>query len=583
MLAASGDFAAADCDEMDNTDPAIAQGGLAVDAPSSFPEVTGMGGTQFDVSGGGNFSKGAAVGYIPETAWNDTTEFDQLDGGGGGASVYFTQPPWQNGVAPPDGMRHVPDLSFPASNLVDPFYIYTTDVSSGGFGVVGVGGTSCAAPSMAGVVALLNQYLVSTGAVTQAGLGNINPTLYHLAQTQSTAFHDIVNGNNIVPCASGSPNCINATEGWPAGPGYDSATGLGSVDVTNLAHLWNTALATQAVVVASLDQNPVYKAADGSWKFTLTLTEEAGIATTFTGLTINGAALTAQIPSLFGTSAIAARGSIQASYTLTNLDVSNGPVNVVFAFSGLDAGGAAWNTTITVPFAGAQPVLAIRTANNAASGQSLFSPGELIGVYGNGMGNFAQSATITPVPEYMAGVEAWVNYGPGFSQTVSAPLLYVSPTQVNLQIPYEVPAGPAQLGIGNPYTFLTYNFTVASAAPGIFSYSTGGAGSPIGSSPARAGDTVAIYITGEGQVSPVVADGDTPSSHLIPTAQQPVSITVGGVPVALPFAFIGVPGWAVGVMQINFRIPDSVGTGPQPIVVTVGAASSLPANITIAE
>jgi len=580
FLASSGDSAAADCDELDNTDPAIAQGGLAVDAPGSFPEVTSMGGTQFDDQAGGFFSKGAALRYIPEVAWNDTALVGQLDGGGGGASVYFTQPPWQSGAAPADGMRHEPDLSFPASNVVDPLFIYSSD---GGAGATAVGGTSCAAPTMAGVVALLNQYLVSNGSVKQAGLGNINPTLYRLAQTQSSAFHDIVNGSNSVPCASGSPNCTNGTEGWPATTGYDSATGLGSVDANNLVHVWSTALATQAVVVPSVDSNPVYQNSDGSWTFTISLTEEAGLPTSLTGFTLNGTSLVGQIASLFGTAAIPANGSIKAAYTLQNLNVSNGPVNVLFAFSGVDAGGAAWSTTMSVPFTGPQPALAIRTMNNAASGQSLFAPGELVGVYGSGMGNFAQLATVTPLPEYMAGVEAWVNYGRGLSQTVSAPLMYVSANQVNVQIPYEVTAGEAQLGIGNPYNFITYNFTVSSAAPGIFSYATTGAATPIGSDAARVGDTVAIYITGEGQVSPTVTDGDVPSPRLVPAPQQAVTITVGGVPVAEPYAYLGVPAWAVGVMQIDFKIPSGVAPGPQPVVVTVGKTASLPSNINITE
>ena len=583
FLAAAGDSGAADCDGLDNNPPAVAQGGLAVDAPASFPEVTGMGGTEFNEAGGSYWNHGAAAGYIPEIVWNDTALVGSLNSGGGGASVYFTQPPWQNGIAPNDGMRHVPDLSFPASDVVDPLFIYTSDRASGTVGATGVGGTSCGAPTMAGVVALLNQYLVSSGAVTQPGLGNINPTLYRLAQTQSSAFHDIVTGDNIVPCASGSPNCTNGTQGWAAGSGYDSASGLGSVDAFQLVHLWSTALATQAVVVPSADQNPVYQTSANLWNFILTLTEEAGIATTLTGFTINGVSNAAQIPSLFGTAAIAARGSIQASESLQNLDVSSGPVNVVFGFSGVDVSGATWNTTMTVPFTGPQPLLAIRSASNAASGQAVYAPGALVGVYGSGMGNLVQLATVTPLPEYMAGVEAWVNYGPRFASTAFAPLMYVSPNQVNLQIPYEVTAGPAQLWVGNPYANVSIDLTVASTAPGIFSYATGGDASPIGSQSARVGDTVAIYITGEGKVRPIVLDGSTPFPRTVPSPQQTVSITLGGVPVATPFAFIGIPDWSVGVTQINFKIPGGVAPGPQPIVVTVGSAPSLPANIAITQ
>ena len=76
-----------------------------------------------------------------------------------------------------------------------------------------------AAPTMAGIVTLLNQYLVSSGAQKQAGLGNINPTLYRMAQSSPGVFHDIMAGNNSVPCVIGSPNCTTGTIGYNAGSG----------------------------------------------------------------------------------------------------------------------------------------------------------------------------------------------------------------------------------------------------------------------------------------------------------------------------------------------------------------------------
>ncbi len=69
------------------------------------------------------------------------------------------------------------------------------------------GGTSFAAPSFAGLLAVMEQKLASGG-----GLGNINPALYTLAAnatTYASAFHDITTGNNQVPCTTGSPNCAH--------------------------------------------------------------------------------------------------------------------------------------------------------------------------------------------------------------------------------------------------------------------------------------------------------------------------------------------------------------------------------------
>ena len=94
-------------------------------------------------------------------------------------------------------------------------------------------GTSAAAPSFAGLVAILNQYQVSKGFQAKAGMGNINPTLYRLAQSTGS-FHDITSGNNIVPCQTGTPNCSNGSMGYSTTTGYDLVTGLGSVDANAL-------------------------------------------------------------------------------------------------------------------------------------------------------------------------------------------------------------------------------------------------------------------------------------------------------------------------------------------------------------
>ena len=574
MLVASGDIGAAGCEFLDTPYPVIAQSGLGVAEPASIPEVTAMGGSEFNEGKDSSFywdSDGSAEGYIPEKAWNDTVSGGPFYATGGGASIYFAQPAWQTGPGVPnDGWRHLPDLAFPASNGHDPVFIYTSGVAAL------VGGTSCAAPMMAGVMALLNQYL----AQKEPGLGNINPTLYRMAQTTPMAFNDISVGDNKVPCADGSPDCVNGSLGWAAGPGYDSATGLGSLDVYNFVKQWSSAAPANASVVASINQDPVFKttpdASGNSWQFQLRLTEEAGIGATLTGFTINGADFSSQIASLFGGASIPPDGSIFASYGFPTLP---DPANVVFGFSGVDASGASWSTALTIPFQGPQTQMTIAGISNAASGQQAYAPGMIVSVYGAGLGDFAQAASATPLPAMMAGFEASVVNASNSPAGVEAPLYYVSPTQVNLQIPYNIATGPATLSLGGPWGGANYNFTVSAAAPGIFMFLDGSVNP---SSTAHAGDTVVMFITGDGMTTPSVVTGWTPSdSGGTPVPQQPVSITVGGIAVAQPFAFIGIPSWSVGVTQINFTIPANVPVGPQPVVVTVGSASSFPATITI--
>jgi hypothetical protein len=103
-----------------------------------------------------------------------------------------------------------------------------------------VGGTSAATPLFAGIAALLNDYRLTKGNAIQSGLGNINPQLYWLAQSDPNAFHDVDTGNNKVSCAEGSVDCTDGTLGYNAGSGYDMATGLGSVDAYKLASDWNS-------------------------------------------------------------------------------------------------------------------------------------------------------------------------------------------------------------------------------------------------------------------------------------------------------------------------------------------------------
>lgn len=235
---ATGDNGAADCNDSQNP-------GLAVDAPASVPEVTGVGGTEFSENGGNfwnpfNDANGAsALSYIPETAWNTSVADGSPAASGGGVSIYFGKPSWQVGPGvPADNFRHIPDISLASSPDHDGYLVY----SDGNTSAQVYGGTSCATPVMAGIAVLLNQYLVSNGKQAAAGLGNINPKLYALAQSSPAVFHDITTGNNIV----------TAPVGYNAGPGYDNVTGLGSVDAWALMTSWSGGGSTPPPVTAKI-------------------------------------------------------------------------------------------------------------------------------------------------------------------------------------------------------------------------------------------------------------------------------------------------------------------------------------------
>jgi Pro-kumamolisin, activation domain len=245
-VAASGDSGPFGCDPFGYGAPYATQG-LAVNLPASIPEVTGVGGTQFAIltpSYWGvqdGLNGGTAVSYVPEDAWNTYGPSD-IGASGGGASIDFPKPLWQAGMGVPnDNARDVPDVAFAASPVYAGYVIAAngqlSSLATGEDGAYVVGGTSGAAPLFAGIVALLNEYLAPS-LPAQPGQGNINPTLYSLAQTSTDVFHDITQGNNLWYCAFGSLDCLRQFVGYYAGPGYDQVTGLGSVDTYNLLHQW---------------------------------------------------------------------------------------------------------------------------------------------------------------------------------------------------------------------------------------------------------------------------------------------------------------------------------------------------------
>ncbi|HEY2598186.1 MAG TPA: S53 family peptidase [Candidatus Dormibacteraeota bacterium] len=181
---------------------------LSVDFPSALPNITSVGGTTaFQAVNGG---------YFKEMAWNGPIEGA---GTGGGVSRYYARPSYQNGVAlaSAQGMRQVPDVAGDADPSSGFSFIFEGRAGQ-------AGGTSAAAPLWAATTALVNQDLKKKG-LREAGFAN--PALYWMAQNSSKLpappFHDVTSGNNL------------ATD---AGPGWDFATGLGSMDAAALDQAW---------------------------------------------------------------------------------------------------------------------------------------------------------------------------------------------------------------------------------------------------------------------------------------------------------------------------------------------------------
>jgi uncharacterized protein (TIGR03437 family) len=213
--------------------------------------------------------------------------------------------------------------------------------------------------------------------------------------------------------------------------------------------------------------------------------------------------------------------------------------------------------------------------SNGASFQQAFAPGMILSVFGSQLAPSTQSAESVPLPSSLVGVSATVN-------GVPAPLYFVSPGQINLQVPYETGVGTAVLGINKGGTVGSFTFPVSATGPGVFTDPNhAGVLLPIAS--AKHGDTILAFVTGDGLVSTSLPTGASPFQatplDLLPAPMLPLSVTVGGV--AAKIAFAGIPAGLAGATQINFVIPDSAPPGVQPVVVKVGGAASQPAMVTI--
>jgi uncharacterized protein (TIGR03437 family) len=219
---------------------------------------------------------------------------------------------------------------------------------------------------------------------------------------------------------------------------------------------------------------------------------------------------------------------------------------------------------------------AITGIANAGSYAQAYAPGEIISIFGSQLSSSTQTSATTPLPTQMAGVTVTIG-------GLAAPLWYVSPGQLNVQIPYEIPVNTSVVvTVTNNGQSASTSFVAAAAAPGIF---TDQNGAPVPNSSAAQGQVITLYITGAGAVSPAQADGAAPAAGTpldsLPVPVQNVTVSVGGVDA--PMEFVGIPWGLVGTTQINYQVPAGAPLGAQPVVVTVGGIPSNTAFLTVTQ
>ena len=262
------------------------------------------------------------------------------------------------------------------------------------------------------------------------------------------------------------------------------------------------------------------------------------------------------------------------------------------------SGGAGGSSTTTVTLTVAAPLPTIAAVQSAASGAAgPVSPGEIVSLFapssnpiGPATAAFLTLDSTGGVATTLGGVQVLFNGTP-------APLTYVSATQINAVVPYNV------AGFAFPFVQVKYqgqssnsfNINTTPTAPGIFTQTgTGtGAGAILNedntingpNNPAAKGKVVVVYMTGEGATNPPGVTGkvNCPSGTACTVAQLPVPLLkvavtlIDSTNTRYPADFIyagAAPGFVSGVMQVNVVIPPNVPSGNLQMVVSVGGNSS---------
>ena len=230
-------------------------------------------------------------------------------------------------------------------------------------------------------------------------------------------------------------------------------------------------------------------------------------------------------------------------------------------------------------------------AANPAAGNAV-APRSIASLYGTNLASSVVAAGAPPLPYTLAGtmVTSGVN---------SVPLFFVSPGQINLQVPLVAAPSTQSLTVIQGVQSATVQVQIKAYAPGIFTTNGGGAGqasaviantatlaAPAGtttdSRPARAGEYISIYCTGLGDTNPRPALGSpAPGNPPAVTLATP-SVTIGGMPATVQFSGLA-PGF-VGLNQVNVQVPNGVTPGNAvPVVLSIGGATSNVATIAVGQ
>ena len=270
-------------------------------------------------------------------------------------------------------------------------------------------------------------------------------------------------------------------------------------------------------------------------------------------------------------------GTLLTATVAASLIAARGSVGIAVAVPG---GGGSNTMAFTVGSyarsSGSQAVV------NAASGLPSIAPGSLISIYGMDLAVETGAAGRLPARTSLNGTSVTIN-------GVLAPLFLVSPTQINAQVPFETPVGnatPVVVVAGQKNAAVT--FKVTATGPGVLmqpesnhaiaqNYPDWSLNSP--ENPARPGQYITVYLTGQGPLDNPVATGTVAPVDPLSRAVAPAQAKIGGI--AAEIQFLGLAPGLVGISQMNLLIPEDVAAGEQPLEVSIGGVAANTSTLSV--
>jgi hypothetical protein len=523
-----------------------------------------------------------------------------LVAGSGGPSMFNAKPVWQSGTTgnPADTFRDVPDISlFSGNGVQGSFYIIceqdansgtssstsSCDLNSPFNDFQGVGGTSAAAPAFAGIMAMVNQK-------TGQRQGNANFVLYQLYKKNTAGsicpsntaavsatgcvFYDTINGNNSVACVGGTPNCSTATSGQfgvlidplhtsnPAfltTPGYDLATGLGSVNVSNLLAAWSTATFTaDTVAIISTSPATVNVTHGTSVSFNVKVTPTPSNGSTPEVVSLIAKPTTGSQLGIGAFTQDATTTLTSGSTTISTVLLPGGasyPVVASYAGDGTFAAGTSAPVLVTVTPEGSQTALNVVTQNS--TGANVFNPGPISLVYGSSY--FLQIAVSDSGGNQCANTVVACPTGTITLKDGAVALKdFSGANTASLNSQGIAEDQPVQLGVGTHSLVATYSgdnsFTPSTSNTNSVTVTTAGTTTSVSTSPS------AVTV---GAATNLVATVATQSSGVGPTGSVTFSINGTVVGSAVPVTSTaannnaGTTAFATATLSHTFTAPGS--------------------------